>query len=146
MLIIIFLLGSYFYLFTCYRLINEEPNLVNICAIASRAKVLAEFVARQMSGPDPTSTCVDHQLEVHLREIKEFIGTSVIPLGQLRVGSYLERAILFKVLADRICLPTALVRGEYGTAWVEIAIPQVYSYIFIDFILFYYYFYFYSFL
>ncbi|KAI4502499.1 hypothetical protein M0802_002411 [Mischocyttarus mexicanus] len=106
-------------------LINEEPNLVNICAIASRAKMLAKFVARQMSGPDPKSTCVDHQLEIHLREIKESIGTSVIPLGQLRVGSYLERAILFKVLADRICLPTALVRGEYGIAWVEIAIPQI---------------------
>ncbi|XP_014611602.1 PREDICTED: uncharacterized protein LOC106790884 [Polistes canadensis] len=124
-LIIIFVIGSYFCLFTCNRIINEEPNLVNICAIASRAKMLAEFVARQMSGPDPTSTCVDHQLEVHLREIKKFIRTSVIPLGQLRVGSYLERAILFKVLADRICLPTALVRGEYGTAWVEIAIPQI---------------------
>ncbi|XP_035718460.1 uncharacterized protein LOC118440064 [Vespa mandarinia] len=106
-------------------IINEEPNLVNICTIASRAKMLAEFVARQMSGPDPSGTCVDHQLEVHLREIKESIGTSVIPLGQLRVGSYLERAVLFKVLADKICLPTALVRGEYGTAWVEIAIPQI---------------------
>ncbi|KAL2719417.1 armadillo repeat-containing protein 3 [Vespula squamosa] len=106
-------------------IINEDPNLINISNIASRAKMLAEFVARQMSGPDPSSTCLDHQLEVHLREIKESIGTSVIPLGQLRVGSYLERAVLFKVLADKICLPTALVRGEYGTAWVEIAIPQI---------------------
>ncbi|KAF7385493.1 hypothetical protein HZH68_013923 [Vespula germanica] len=106
-------------------IINEEPNLINISNIASRAKMLAEFVARQMSGPDPSSTCMDHQLEVHLKEIKESIGTSVIPLGQLRVGSYLERAVLFKVLADKICLPTALVRGEYGTTWVEIAIPQI---------------------
>lgn len=100
--------------------------------------MLAEFVARQMSGPDPSSTCMDHQLEVHLKEIKESIGTSVIPLGQLRVGSYLERAVLFKVLADKICLPTALVRGEYGTSWVEIAIPQVYLlvYIFVEFVFF----------
>ncbi|KAK2588513.1 hypothetical protein KPH14_001089 [Odynerus spinipes] len=105
-------------------IIEGRGNLVKICAVASRAKMLAQFVARQMSGPDPSNTCVYHQLEVHLKEIKESIGTSVIPLGQLRVGSYLERALLFKVLADRICLPTALVRGEYGTAWVEIAIPQ----------------------
>lgn len=87
--------------------------------------MLAQFVARQMSGFDSTSKCIDHQLEVHLKKIKECLETSVIPLGQLRVGSYLERALLFKAIADRICLPAALVRGEYGISWIEIAVPQV---------------------
>lgn len=89
--------------------------------------MLAQFVARQMSGFDSTSKCIDHQLEVHLREIKECLEMSVIPIGQLRVGSYLERALLFKAIADRICLPAALVRGEYGISWIEIAVPQVIS-------------------
>ena len=40
----------------------------------------------------------------------------------LRVGSFLERALLFKVMADRIHLPAALVRGEYGGAWIEVAV------------------------
>lgn len=87
--------------------------------------MLAKFVAQQMSGPDPLIRCVDHQLEIHLKEIKESIETSVIPLGMLRVGSYLERALLFKVIADRVHLPAALVRGQYGKAWIEIAVPEV---------------------
>lgn len=87
--------------------------------------MLARFVARQMSGFDPENKCIPYQLEVHLKEIKEHLGTNVIPLGQLRVGSYLERALLFKVIADKICLPAALVRGGYGISWIEIAIPRV---------------------
>jgi len=87
---------------------------MNIQYILSRAKMLARFVARQMSGVDSTeATCIERQLEVHLKLIKECLETSVIPLGQLRVGSYLERALLFKI------------RGEYGVSWIEIAIPQV---------------------
>ncbi|XP_029168824.1 armadillo repeat-containing protein 3 [Nylanderia fulva] len=102
-----------------------DQKLTNIRYVLLRAKMLARFVARQMSGFDSTSRCIDHQLEVHLREIKECLETSVIPIGQLRVGSYLERALLFKAIADRICLPAALVRGKYGISWIEIAIPQI---------------------
>ena len=32
--------------------------------------------------------------------------------------------MLFKVLADHIGLPCALVRGEYNRSWVELAIPD----------------------
>ncbi|XP_077263048.1 armadillo repeat-containing protein 3-like isoform X3 [Temnothorax americanus] len=105
---------------------NTDVGSTNIQYVSSRAKMLARFVARQMSGADSTATgCIDRQLEVHLKQIKECLETSVIPLGQLRVGSYLERALLFKAIADRICLPAALVRGEYGVSWIEIAIPQM---------------------
>ncbi|XP_036143414.1 uncharacterized protein LOC105837002 [Monomorium pharaonis] len=107
---------------------NTDIGSINIQCVLSRVKMLARFVARQMSGVDSTGTkCIDRQLEVHLKQIKESLETSVIPLGQLRVGSYLERALLFKTIADRICLPTALVRGEYGVSWIEVAIPQVIS-------------------
>lgn len=87
--------------------------------------MLGKFVAQQLSGRDPQIKCIDHLLEIHLKEIKNYIETSVIPFGMLRVGSYFERALLFKVIADRIHLPAALVRGEYGKAWVEVAVPQV---------------------
>lgn len=101
---------------------KSEEGLVNISYIASRVKMLAKFVAQQLSGPDPLIRCIEHQLEIHLREIMNSIETSVIPLGMLRVGSFLERALLFKVMADRIHLPAALVRGEYGRAWIEVAV------------------------
>lgn len=105
---------------------NTDIGYMNIQYVSLRAKMLARFVARQMSGIDSTGTgAIDRQLEVHLKQIKECLETSVIPIGQLRVGSYLERALLFKAIADRICLPAAFVRGEYGVSWIEIAIPQV---------------------
>ncbi|EFN81359.1 Armadillo repeat-containing protein 3 [Harpegnathos saltator] len=102
-----------------------DIGLTNIQYISSRSKTLAQFVARQLSGFDPENKCIPHQVEIHLKEIKQRLGTSVIPLGQLRVGSYLERALLFKVIADRICLPAALVRGGYGISWIEIAVPRI---------------------
>ncbi|CAK9828611.1 Armadillo repeat-containing protein 3 [Anthophora retusa] len=128
-------LYNYIELFKCKLIAAESRNIVlktrrgmvNINYIASRARMLGKFVAQQLSGPDTLIRCVDHQLEVHLKEIKKSIETSVIPLGMLRVGSYFERALLFKVIADRIHLPTALIRGEYGKAWIEIAVPEVKS-------------------
>ncbi|XP_048509033.1 uncharacterized protein LOC125500360 [Athalia rosae] len=104
---------------------QQQLGLVNFQYVKSRAKMLGEFVAHQLSGPDPTTKCIDHQLELHLNEIKHDLGTNIIPLGQLRVGSYLERALLFKVIADTICLPAALVRGGYGKTWIEIALPEI---------------------
>ncbi|XP_018313706.1 uncharacterized protein, partial [Mycetomoellerius zeteki] len=105
---------------------NTDIRSINIQYVLTRAKMLAVFVARQMSGVDSTGIrCIDQQLEVHLKQIKECLETNMIPLGQLCVGSYLERAMLFKAIADRICLPAAFVRGEYGVSWIEIAIPQM---------------------
>lgn len=106
------------------RVSRTTRGFVDVSYVASRARMLAKFVARQMSGPDPLVRCVDHQLEIHLKEIKRTIETSVIPLGMLKVGSYFERALLFKVIADRVHLPAALVRGQYGKAWIEIAVPE----------------------
>ena len=42
---------------------------------------------------------------------------------QVEQGSYLERALLFKVLADHIGLQSSLVRGEYGRAYNVISSP-----------------------
>lgn len=47
---------------------------------------------------------------------------NIIPLGYLRVGLQLERAVLFKVLADRLGLPAGLVRGR-RVGWIELALP-----------------------
>ncbi|XP_014205473.1 armadillo repeat-containing protein 3 [Copidosoma floridanum] len=106
---------------------SRVPGLVQPSRIASRARLLGVFVARQLAGTDPSqpSSCLDQQLEVHLHGLRERLETNVIPLGLLRVGSYLERALLFKVMADRVALPASLVRGCNGKSWVEIAVPTV---------------------
>ncbi|GBP77714.1 hypothetical protein EVAR_62049_1 [Eumeta japonica] len=55
---------------------------------------------------------------------KAELKSEVISIGQLRVGGPLERAILFKTLADRIALPCALRRACSASAWCEVAIPE----------------------
>ncbi|KYN09110.1 hypothetical protein ALC57_18777 [Trachymyrmex cornetzi] len=51
------------------------------------------FVARQMSIQRGIR-CIDQQLEIHLKQIKECLETSMIPLGQLHVDFYLDRAMM----------------------------------------------------
>ncbi|XP_063217892.1 armadillo repeat-containing protein 3 isoform X2 [Bacillus rossius redtenbacheri] len=104
--------------------IPKEPQDASANRIEERARIVAQFVADQMSGRDPEEACDARQLELHLYQLKVFLETNVIPLGHLRVGTHLERAVLFKVLADRLGLPCALVRGPYGRSWVEVAVPQ----------------------
>ncbi|KYN15570.1 hypothetical protein ALC57_12205, partial [Trachymyrmex cornetzi] len=102
---------------------TERNTDRSIQYILSRAKMLVVFVARQMSGVDSAGIrCIDQQLEVHLKQIKKCLESSTISLGQLCVGFYLDRVMLFKAIANRI---RAFVRGEYGAPWIKIAISQV---------------------
>ncbi|KAJ9594892.1 hypothetical protein L9F63_013817, partial [Diploptera punctata] len=87
-------------------------------------QIVAQFVCDQMVGNDPNSKYDIHRQDLHLNELKVELCSNIIPLGYIRIGGYLERAMLFKVLADRVGLPCALVRGHYHRAWVEVAIPQ----------------------
>ncbi|XP_063976577.1 armadillo repeat-containing protein 3 [Diachasmimorpha longicaudata] len=104
---------------------SDSPSVIDIGKIESRAKLLGKFVAHKLSDVhDSSDECMTDKLKNHLQELRETLETSIIPLGELRFGSYLERALLFKAIADRICLPAALVRGEYGKSWVEVALPQ----------------------
>ncbi|XP_049776945.1 armadillo repeat-containing protein 3 [Schistocerca cancellata] len=92
--------------------------------LRQRVKILATFVAKQMAGKDPGLECTYHSHDLHITEIKHYLGSNIIPLGYIRSGYYLERAMLFKVLADRISLPCTLVRGNFGHSWVEIAMVE----------------------
>ncbi|XP_046382993.1 uncharacterized protein LOC124153712 [Ischnura elegans] len=94
-------------------------------AVSMRTMIdaIAKVVWEEMAGPVKDGT---FKKERHLEELKvEFGHGDVIPLGMVRMGGYTERAILFKVLADRLGLPVALVRGAYGRCWIEVALVEV---------------------
>lgn len=48
--------------------------------------------------------------------------SNVIPIGFVKCGRGIERAILFKTLADKIGLLASLVRGSNGFMWNEVPI------------------------
>uniref|UniRef100_A0A8C7FUU2 Armadillo repeat containing 3 n=1 Tax=Oncorhynchus kisutch TaxID=8019 RepID=A0A8C7FUU2_ONCKI len=62
----------------------------------------------------------DFLWELHLSELRYELQSNIIPIGQIRKGTYYHRALLYKVLADRIGVSCSLVRGEYNRVWNEV--------------------------
>ncbi|XP_064019015.1 armadillo repeat-containing protein 3 isoform X2 [Pogoniulus pusillus] len=81
---------------------------------------LAQFVADKMGGPIERDKLDDFSWELHISEIEFELKCNVVPIGRVQKGTFYHRALLFKVLADRIGIGCSLVRGEYGRAWNEV--------------------------
>ncbi|XP_054268358.1 armadillo repeat-containing protein 3 [Macrosteles quadrilineatus] len=92
--------------------------------IRGKSRVIGQFVAKQMSGMEEKEVCSNHMLDLHINELIVELVDNIIPVGHLRVGLHLERALLFKVLADRVGLPCSLVRG-WQRGWVEVCLPHL---------------------
>nr|XP_034985503.1 armadillo repeat-containing protein 3 isoform X3 [Zootoca vivipara] len=81
---------------------------------------LAQFVAEKMGGPIETDKLHEFSWELHISEIEYELKCNVVPIGKINKGTFYHRALLFKVLADRIGVSCSLVRGEYTRAWNEV--------------------------
>uniref|UniRef100_UPI00358EB7ED armadillo repeat-containing protein 3-like n=1 Tax=Myxine glutinosa TaxID=7769 RepID=UPI00358EB7ED len=84
--------------------------------------ILARFVSHKMGGP--VTTLSEFTWELHCSELKQELNSNVIPIGKIQKGIYYHRALLFKVLADRLAICSTLVRGSYGRAWNEVLLLQ----------------------
>ena len=90
---------------------------------AEKVGRLAELVSSRLGGAVASSGRDAFSYELATTAIKERNGSNVVPLGELNsandnaIYTYFHRALLFKVLADQISLPSALVRGEYNRAY-----------------------------
>ncbi|KAB5533125.1 hypothetical protein PHYPO_G00128200 [Pangasianodon hypophthalmus] len=85
---------------------------------------LAKLVCDAMGGPVDIEKQHDFLWELHLSELKVEMQSNIIPIGKIKKGTYYHRALLFKVLADRIGLSCSLVRGQYSRAWNEVLLPS----------------------
>ncbi|XP_073957467.1 uncharacterized protein isoform X2 [Choristoneura fumiferana] len=92
--------------------------------LKQRAQLLAEFVCEQMSGVDQERDCSMPTVNLHLADLMNDLNSRVIGLGWVRAGGAVERALLYKVLADRVGLPCALRRRGGAHAWCEVAVPE----------------------
>ncbi|XP_061852853.1 armadillo repeat-containing protein 3 isoform X2 [Colius striatus] len=81
---------------------------------------LAQFVAEKMGGPIERDKLHDFSWELHISEIEFELKCNVVPIGKVKKGTFCHRALLFKVIADRIGIGCSLVRGEYNRAWNEV--------------------------
>ncbi|KAL1089464.1 hypothetical protein V6Z11_D07G022700 [Gossypium hirsutum] len=86
---------------------------------------IAEIVVNRMGGPVADAEEMLRTWNSRSYELRSSLNTIILPLGQLDVGLSRHRALLFKVLADRINLPCMLVKGSYYTGTDDGAVNLV---------------------
>ncbi|XVF48661.1 hypothetical protein PTKIN_Ptkin03bG0207900 [Pterospermum kingtungense] len=86
---------------------------------------IAEIVVNRMGGPVSDAEEMLRMWTSRSYGLRNSLKTIILPLGQLDVGLSRHRALLFKVLADRINLPCMLVKGSYYTGTDDGAVNLV---------------------
>ncbi|KAL5769066.1 hypothetical protein ACOSP7_015622 [Xanthoceras sorbifolium] len=76
---------------------------------------VADIVVERMGGPVGNADEIYRRWRARRTELRNSLNANIFPLGCLDVGLSRHRALLFKVLADRINLPCMLVKGSYYT-------------------------------
>lgn len=85
---------------------------------------LAQYVVEKMGGEVEKGKMMDFSWELHISELKFDSKSNIISIGKIKNGIFYHRALLFKVLADRIAVPCSLVQGEYNRAWNEVLVSS----------------------
>ncbi|KAE8100017.1 hypothetical protein FH972_017952 [Carpinus fangiana] len=76
---------------------------------------IADLVVDRMGGVVRDADEMLRRWSERSFELRNSLNTIILPLGCLDIGLSRHRALLFKVLADRINLPCMLVKGSYYT-------------------------------
>ncbi|XP_033742747.1 armadillo repeat-containing protein 3-like isoform X4 [Pecten maximus] len=95
-----------------------------ISSVHEQVTTLARFVAEKMGGSIEKGQLTNFSWELPIGQIKFELKSNVVPIGKIKTGIHIHRALLFKALADQIAVPCTLTRGEYNRAWNEIMLPD----------------------
>ncbi|XP_053398828.1 armadillo repeat-containing protein 3-like isoform X3 [Mercenaria mercenaria] len=110
---------------TLLKFIDEVVEKIQpLPTTREQVKALAAFVAEKMGGPIERGQLSNFGWELPLSQIKFELKSNVVPLGKIKAGIHVHRALLFKTLADKIAVSCSLVRGEYNRAWNEVLLPE----------------------
>ncbi|XP_062099039.1 probable serine/threonine-protein kinase SIS8 isoform X2 [Humulus lupulus] len=86
---------------------------------------IADIVVDRMGGPVGDADDMTRKWNMRRNLLRNSLNTIILPLGRLDFGLSRHRALLFKVLADRINLPCMLVKGSYYTGTDDGAVNLV---------------------
>ncbi|KFM04799.1 Armadillo repeat-containing protein 3 [Aptenodytes forsteri] len=101
--------------------INDASKaILPLTTTREQVVALAQFVADKMGGPIERDKLHDFSWELHISEIEFELKCNIVPIGKVKKGTFYHRALLFKVIADRIGIGCSLVRGKYNRAWNEV--------------------------
>ncbi|KAD5317274.1 hypothetical protein E3N88_17220 [Mikania micrantha] len=105
------------------RFLEERVSTISLeCQAAGTTQIMSTLIQRianivvdQMGGPVSDADEMLRKWTFRSYELRNSMNTIILPLGCLDVGLSRHRALLFKVLADKINLPCSLVKGSYYT-------------------------------
>ncbi|XP_074754073.1 armadillo repeat-containing protein 3 [Athene noctua] len=99
---------------------DASKTILPLMTTREQVMALAQFVADKMGGPIERDKLHDFSWELHISEIEFELKCNIVPIGKVKKGTFYHRALLFKVIADRIGIGCSLVRGKYNRAWNEV--------------------------
>uniref|UniRef100_A0A8C0EXK2 Armadillo repeat containing 3 n=1 Tax=Bubo bubo TaxID=30461 RepID=A0A8C0EXK2_BUBBB len=103
---------------------DASKTILPLMTTREQVMALAQFVADKMGGPVERDKLHDFSWELHISEIEFELKCNVVPIGKVKKGTFYHRALLFKVIADRIGIGCTLVRGKYNRAWNEVKLAD----------------------
>ncbi|XP_072185044.1 armadillo repeat-containing protein 3 [Excalfactoria chinensis] len=107
--------------FMLMNYINDaSKTILPLTTTREQVVALARFVADQMGGAIERDKLHNFSWELHISEIEFELKSNLVPIGKVKKGTFYHRALLFKVIADRLGIGCSLVRGEYNRAWNEV--------------------------
>ncbi|CAK9317367.1 unnamed protein product [Citrullus colocynthis] len=114
------------------QLERQAYNIFMECRVSEYGFILsglvqkiADIVVARMGGPVGDAEEMLRRWTRRSYEMRSSLNTIILPLGRLDIGLARHRALLFKVLADRINLPCILVKGSYYTGTDDGAVNMI---------------------
>ncbi|KAK3099626.1 hypothetical protein FSP39_007188 [Pinctada imbricata] len=99
-------------------------RIMPLPSVKEQVTALAQYVADKMGGPIEKGQLTHFSWELPISQVKFELKCNVVPIGKIKAGIHIHRALLFKALADRIAVCCTLTRGEYNRAWNEVMLPD----------------------
>ncbi|KAL1562254.1 mitogen-activated protein kinase kinase kinase [Salvia divinorum] len=108
-----------------YYMSVESHALDKTLSTSFLAQKIADLIVERMGGPVSDVEEMFRRWRARNHELRVYLNSAILPLGSLDVGHSRQRALLFKVLADRVNLPCKLVKGSYYTGTDEGAVNLI---------------------
>ncbi|KAH7863480.1 hypothetical protein Vadar_018031 [Vaccinium darrowii] len=105
--------------------ISVDQRVSEQGSIGGLIQKVADLVVSRLGGSVSDADEMMKRWTLRGFELRNSLNSIILPLGCLDVGLSRHRALLFKVLADRISLPCMLVKGSYYTGTDEGAVNLI---------------------
>ncbi|XP_018561226.1 uncharacterized protein LOC108903495 [Anoplophora glabripennis] len=101
---------------------HVSKYLIQASTTRDKVKILAKYIEAMLCEPVEGYIKLEkvHHLKLHVEILKHKLGSNMIPIGYLRLGGLCERALIFKTIADKCCIPASLVKGTESFYWNEV--------------------------